>query len=528
MHPHPRTSCRARLCFTLACVAALAACGGGGTSSGASVFGSVAGNTVASGGNASSGRLVVGGDGSGLLPPSSTLAQQCAADNPLAPAASRSATLATEQGWVRSYVDEAYLWYDEVPAVDPGWAEFNLADLQQSLDNYFNALRTPALTASGHRRDQFSFTYPTAEWVALSESGISAGFGAEWTFGSPTPPRNIRIAYVDPLTAAANAGLARGMTLVSVDGIPADDLSDAGIDKLNEALITPRTGQAYAFVLRDLAGAERSFTLTAGAFTKTPVQNLRTLDTASGRVGYLTFNDHIGPAEGQLVAAFTSLAQQNISDLVLDLRYNGGGFLYIASQVGYMVAGDARTSGRTFERLLYSKKRQADTDNPDNDTPFFAATSGFAGSGTTADQPLPQLGLARLYVLAGPGTCSASEAIVNGLRGVGVQVVLIGDTTCGKPYGFTARDNCGLSYFPIEFSGVNQLGQGDYADGFAATCNVADDFLHALGDTAEARFAAALYHRANGSCPPASSAQAAGKGIAQVLRHPARGNRMLR
>ena len=77
------------------------------------------------------------------------------------------------------------------------------------------------------------------------------------------------------------------------------------------------------------------------------------------------------------------------------------------------------------------------------------------------------LNLNRVVVISGSGTCSASESIINGLRGVGVDVVLIGDTTCGKPYGFYAIDNCGTTYFTVQFKGVNALGFGDYADGFS-------------------------------------------------------------
>lgn len=459
------------------------------------------------------------------LPPSSTLAQQCAPANALAPAGNRTASLDTERRWVRSYLDEAYLWYREVPLVDTAQAAYNVASVPQALDNYFNALLTPALTTSGRRRDQFSFTYPTAEWNALSQSGVSAGFGAEWLLGSPTPPRNIRVAFVDPSTPAAAAGVGRGMTLVSVDGVSADDNTSTGIDQLIQALVAPVAGRSYTFVLRDRAQVDRVVAMTAGQVTRTPVPTTRVIDTASGRVGYITFHDHMRPAEGQLVTAFQSLAQAGVSDLVLDLRYNGGGYLYIASQVGYMVAGAARTAGRTFERLQFNDKRTADNNDPDNTAPFYNATSGFEGSGTSGNQSLPQLGMGRVFVLAGPGTCSASESIVNGLRGVGVDVVLIGGTTCGKPYGFTARDNCGISYFPIEFSGTNAAGFGDYADGFAATCSASDDLGRDLGDPAENLLATALSRRATGVCPPVSareSAQSLAVPPPKVIRSPAR------
>ena len=121
-----------------------------------------------------------------------------------------------------------------------------------------------------------------------------------------------------------------------------------------------------------------------------------------------------------------------------------------------------------------------------------------------------------MYVLTGGGTCSASEAIINGLRGVGVEVIQIGSTTCGKPYGFYPTDNCGTTYFTIQFRGENAAGFGDYSDGFSPQntagtagvavpgCSIADDFTKQLGDPTEDRFAAALQYRENETCPTAS------------------------
>jgi hypothetical protein len=124
-------------------------------------------------------------------------------------------------------------------------------------------------------------------------------------------------------------------------------------------------------------------------------------------------------------------------------------------------------------------------------------------------------------VLTGGGTCSASESIMNGLRGIGVEVIQIGSTTCGKPYGFYPLDNCGTTYFTIQFRGVNDAGFGDYADGFSPAnaagpgadipgCSVADDFTRQLGDPAEGRLAVALNYRDTGNCPAPSGVTAPG------------------
>ena len=142
-------------------------------------------------------------------------------------------------------------------------------------------------------------------------------------------------------------------------------------------------------------------------------------------------------------------------------------------------------------------------------TNFHTTTQGFS---INPGSSLPSVNLSRVFILTGDGTCSASEALINGLRGIDVEVRLIGDATCGKPFGFYPQDNCGTTYFSIQFQGINAKGFGDYADGFVPTktpvnphevlgCSVADDFSHALGQRQEARLAAALAYIETGSCP---------------------------
>src|SRR5690606_34321296 len=146
----------------------------------------------------------------------------------------------------------------------------------------------------------------------------------------------------------------------------------------------------------------------------------RIIDAAGGKVGYLLFNDFILPGEAQLKAAFENFRAANVTDLVLDLRYNGGGYLFMASQLAYMIAPPGRTVGKTFERSVYSDRRAAATSSAASNMPFIGTSSGLAGTGTLPNPPLPNLGLNRVYVIATAGTCSASESVINGLRGVDV------------------------------------------------------------------------------------------------------------
>jgi hypothetical protein len=442
--------------------------------------------------------------------------QVCAPTNPYvadATGSTTSGTLANEKAWLHTYMSGAYLWYGEMPGVDAGLEAYSrTSDVYGSLDNYFQALRTPALTASGKLRDQFSFTYPTKAWSDLINSGSESGYGIQWYMASPTPPRGVRIAYVEPGSPAAVAGLLRGDVLVSADGVGADDGTSSGVDTLNAALWPSANGQSHSFVV-SRAGSNVSKALVSATVIKQPVPTTTVLNSGGRKVGYIVFNDHLASAEQPLIDAITTLKNAAVDDLVLDLRYNGGGYLYIASELAYMIAGSSRTSGKLFEHLQYNDKRSAETNSDDAKTPFFDTSCILNDSlQCTSQKALPTLGLSRVTVITTDATCSASEAVVNGLRGVNVEVRLIGGTTCGKPYGFTAKDNCGISYFPIEFKGVNAKGYGDYADGFTATCPAADDFDHAMGSSGEGMLEAALYNLQNNACSVAA-AQAARRSV---------------
>jgi carboxyl-terminal processing protease len=494
----------------------LAGCGGGG--------GNPVVTSPASAGQASATPAPPAGDaiGSSALSENLCAAPRSGTDPSTGLAfADQPGTLVQEKSWVRAWIDETYLWYDEVPTA-------LRADAYPTPQAFFDVLRTPAVTPSGKPRDQFHFMYPTAVWEALSQSGIEAGYGFDLAIVKPQPPREVRIAYAQPGTPAAQAGIGRGAKVIGVDGI--DVVNSKTVDALNAALFPAAAGQSHSFDLQQLDGSLRTVVLTSAQIARVPVQNVETLETATGRVGYLQFNDHVAPSEAQLIAAIARFKADGVQDLVLDIRYNGGGLLDIASELAYMVAGPAATTGAVFEQLQFNRKNPFQLTDAQTRTDFHSTSQGFS---TPAGQPLPQLGLSRVTVLTGPDTCSASESIINGLRGVNVQVTQVGNTTCGKPYGFLPQDNCGTTYFAIQFKGVNNQGFGDYADGIAPTCAVADDFSHPLGDAAEGRLAAALSYRVTGSCPPVTTAalQSGLLSTGEPLlsgKSPARSSRLLR
>lgn len=408
----------------------------------------------------------------------------------------RQGTLLDELKFLRAFSHQYYLWYKEIPNT------YKMADFTNPID-YFNVLKTTALTPSGQPKDKYHFTYASDEWDKLQNAGIELGYGVTWKRNSSTAPRTWLVTLVEPGSPAAAAGLKRGDMLTRVDGVDFVNASDgASVDRINAGLFPEVAGVAHSFTLRR-SGASYDVNMTALEVSTDPVKHVKVIDTPSGKVGYLSFETHDGVSEKELLDAFTTFKQAAVSDLVLDMRYNGGGLLYVASELSYMIAGPDATKGKVFERPLYNDKTPQEPAIPFLDTAYGFPAPNPARAGT----PLPYLGLKRVTVLTTEGTCSASEAVINGLRGADIQVDVIGSKTCGKPYGFTPVPNCGTTYFSIEFMGVNDKGFGDYADGLAATCQVADDLSREVGDPAEGLLAAALSYRLTGACPPASRAR---------------------
>ena len=448
----------------------------------------------------------------GVFLAASTFDGQC--NMPRAGTGDMQGTTTDENNFLRSYSDDTYLWYNEIVDQDPGL--FNDPFV------YFDELQTTAITPSGQPKDKFHFTFDTNEWIQLSQSGASAGYGAQFAIISSSPPRQILIAYTEPNSPATNLPLPleRGAEFISANGV---SVANGDADALNAAFFPSDAGQTNTFEVLDVgAQTTRMVTMTSEIITSAPVQNTKVIGTPTGSIGYMLFNDHIATAEQSLIDAvnqlITDAGPQGLDDLVLDIRYNGGGFLAIASELAYMIAGANQTGGQIFELTQFNDKHPATnpvTGQAIAPLPFFDTTLGppFNGNGGIAGQALPTLDLQRVYVITGPGTCSASEAIMNGLRGVNVEVIQIGSTTCGKPYGFFPTDNCGTTYFTIQFRGVNALNFGDYTDGFSPAntqnnigtvvtgCSVADDFTKALGDPTEGRLSVALSHQSGQPCP---------------------------
>jgi C-terminal processing protease CtpA/Prc len=481
----------------------------------------------------------------GVYPAASTFAAQCQTPRTGTDPATgrafvdRAGSTTAENHWLRSWTQNLYLWYREVPDINPATVATASA--------YFDQMRTSATLASGQAKDRFHFTYNTAQYYQLSQAGVSLGYGIFWSIQQGTPPRRIMVQFVEPGSPAATAGITRGAELLRTDGVDVvNDATNAGVTAINDAISPDTTGESHQFVFRDRTAVNRTVTLTASAVTGNPVPITKVFTTGTDKLGYLLFNDHSAPAEAALVTAVNTLKTAGIQDLVLDLRYNGGGYLAIASELAYMIAGSTATAGRTFERIQFNDKHTIDnpvTGQALAPTLFYNQTRGFSGA---SGQALPTLNLTRVFVLTSADTCSASESVINGLRGIGITVYQFGPDTCGKPYGFYPQDNCGTTYFSIQFKGVNDAGFGDYVEGFSVTrvngepaaklqgCPATDDLTRDLGDANEERLRVARAYRDTGLCTgtlqlqQAQAASVGGLAIDQPAKEPWRTNRILR
>jgi carboxyl-terminal processing protease len=388
-----------------------------------------------------------------------------------APAGSASCELAAQQSWLRSYMLDWYYWSGSSPNPDPGG--------YTSVDTYYGALKyggngsVPA--------DRWSYLQDSASYSQFFEEGRTLGYGLFVNGIELQLPLKVRM--TEPLSPAATAGLQRGDTIVSVNGRSAADLIDAN----DFAMLNPsREGEQLTLEIES-GGVTRSVVLTAATYTLTPVPVTRVLDLPGGvKAGYLVMKDFITQAEAPLADAFAQFRAAGAGELILDLRYNGGGRISTANFLASQIAG-ALHSGKLFTELRYNAAHSSSTSRYQLDA-----------------APAPAFG--RVVVITGSRTCSASELIVNGLR-PHVPVVTVGAASCGKPFGFNPVTSCATTFSAVNFQSYNASGEGDYYAGIAATCAASDDFSGALGDPAEKLTAAASSYLANGACPTATASE---------------------
>ena len=352
-----------------------------------------------------------------------------------------------------------YYWYDTVPE------KFDYSSYTEP-QPMINDLKYAD-------RDRWSFSMTKKEYEDFSTQS-NVGFG----FGYTQDQDDHLLVYMVRIESPADkAGLKRGDIILKINGeeATAERMAQAS-EKVNQmtTFTILRVGEPNTTQLDiDIRAQEYSFKVTSAS----------TVQTDDGTAaGYLRFDSFTDNATDEIDKAFTYFRTQNIKKLVIDLRYNGGGYLNTASILLDKLVRNK--DGKVQFRLAWNDKNSAK-----NEVATFETDEN-------------SLDLSQIIFLTTQNSASASELVINALDAsdIGIDVVLVGDRTHGKPVGMAGRSYGNHIYFLINFLVENADGFSDYFDGLPVDCPVDDDLFHQLGDPDEAMLNMALHYIDTGSC----------------------------
>ena len=394
-----------------------------------------------------------------------------------------SCDVAGQNLYVRDVMRDIYFWYREIPDVDP--VAFD------SPEAYLEAVRYRPLD------EAFSYIAPRAATEAFFAESQFVGFGFSSRFFAPG---ELRVTDVMSGSPAHEANLARGDRIVEINGRTVQVLRDSG--ELDGAFGPSDAGvEAELVVLRSGTPFR---TRMAKRVVTIPTVSSRQVYSAAGReVGYLFFRNFVTPSYEALDAAFSDFRARAVKELVLDLRYNGGGLVGVAQHLASMIGG-VRTDGQVFAEYFHNDKNAS-------------------RNRVTRFEPKPNaLNLNRLVVITTGASASASELVINALRPF-LPVLVIGSRTFGKPVGQYVIDFCDKSLAPVSFSLRNANGEGDFFGGIQPTCPAADDLDHQIGDPVESSLREALALIGSGRCSGGGATEAARTQATEPEGVPAKG-----
>lgn len=356
-----------------------------------------------------------------------------------------------------------YLWYDRMPPVKKedytGPAELMKAMIYKPID-------------------QWSFVVDYDEWTA-EMGGEFVGHGIRIGIDDSDKARIVMIFKESPLY---KEGVRRGWIVKSVNGTDIAPIIISGNSAAYNSVMGESTaGVKNVFVFGLPDGSERTISSTKSSFVYNSVLYFDTLHLESGITGHIVFDSFIATSVDSLTKAFKFLKEQGVKDLILDLRYNPGGYFNGAIALASFIAGSNVSASDVFARLEFNDKKTSD-----NVSYMFKNT------------PYP-LNINRLAVITTSATASASEVVINGLEPY-MNVVTIGDTTTGKPVGMGGWEY-GKKYFfyPVTFKVVNKNNVGDFFDGLPPDIRVADDITHDFSDRNELCLKEAISYLETGS-----------------------------
>jgi len=375
-----------------------------------------------------------------------------------------------------------YFWNDLLPAQVDTTQFATPEDLLAFLTTF-----SPDLTPDDgidNPVDRFSFINTAAADQAFFGEGKFEGFGFSSRFVTADDLRLTRV-FVD--SPANRAGLARGQRIVALNGRTIAEI------EANEGVSAVFDLSPLDFTMRPVGGnldGSDDFTvnITQDIVTIDPVPQARIITDPAGvrpPVGYMELATFISTADAQMDAVFADFRAQGVNDVILDLRYNGGGLVSTSELLGDFLGGDVA------ENLVYSQ------------TVFNALRAPANNSIEFFERRLNSMSLVRLVVIASRSTASASELVINGMD-PHVEVVIVGDDTFGKPVGQVGLTFCEKILRPTAFQTLNANDFGDYFFGLPVDCAAPDDLDVPVGADNDPNVEAALSYLDTGGCPAAA------------------------
>ena len=332
--------------------------------------------------------------------------------------------------------------------------------------------------------DRFSFINTAAADQAFFGEGRFEGFGFSSRFVAENDLRLTRVFFDSP---ANRAGLARGQQIIALNGRTIAEIQAAeGVNAVFD--LSP-----LDFTMRPVGGNpdgsdDFTATITQDIVTIDPVPQARVITDPDGvrpPVGYMELATFISTADAQMDAVFADFRAQGVNDVILDLRYNGGGLVSTSELLGDFLGGDV-AENLVYSKTVFNELRAS----ANNFTEFFERRAN-------------SMSLVRLVVIASRSTASASELVINGMD-PHVEVVIVGDDTFGKPVGQVGLEFCEKILRPTAFQTLNANDFGDYFFGLPVDCTAPDDLDVAVGADDDPNIEAALTYLDTGGCPAAA------------------------
>ncbi len=396
----------------------------------------------------------------------------------------------TIENFVYRGMNEIYLYKADVPVLANNYFATQ-ADKNDFLDNYASPedLFYEGLTAS---QDKFSFIVD--DYVALENlfSGVSKTTGLSYglvRYCSGCSEIFAYVRYILPNTPAADSGLKRGDIINRIDGQQLTDTNYSG-------LFAP---DSFTVGLATLEGStitdiEETVSLTQITdYNSNPVFIAKTLDVEGQNVGYLMYNSFTANYDPQLNDAFGQFKADGVTDLILDLRYNGGGSVRTATDLASMITG--QFPGQLFMKEQWNAEYQA----------YFESTEerkkrllNNFNTSIKSGESINSLNLSRVYIITTSRSASASELVINGLNPY-IEVVQVGETTTGKFQASVTlydssnfgRENANPSHTyaiqPLVLKSVNSAGVSDYVNGLDPDIEIGENIrnLGILGELSD-------------------------------------------